>query len=149
MSTVDRHASTSPSTITWRSPVQSRSVAKQTPPWSRISTMRPATATISPVRVSGGSASCRIVTATVLSVRGKLAGYGSPPASTSRSRLPSRMRACSQRSGSSSTVLSSPAASARAAAPATGGTDAGAARRTRGRSRGSATHVYRGVHCGW
>ena len=56
--------------ITWMSPVPSRSVAKQSLPPIRERITRPATPTVSPVAVSGGSEPCAARSAPIVVVRG-------------------------------------------------------------------------------
>src|SRR3954452_1279897 len=68
---------------------------------------RPATDTVSPVAVSGASPGCRSRTSARVAVRGTPSGYGSTPASRSRSSFSRRTRVCS----------GSPAASALVAGP--------------------------------
>src|SRR3954453_2363202 len=56
---------------------------------------RPATDTVSPVAVSGASPGCRSRTSAMVAVRGTPSGYGSTPASRSRSSFSRRTRVCS------------------------------------------------------
>src|SRR3954470_9353968 len=56
---------------------------------------RPATDTVSPVAVSGASPGCRSRTSARVAVRGTPSGYGSTPASRSRSSFSRRTRVCS------------------------------------------------------
>ncbi len=110
---VKRRSSSSPEPsrvkASCRSPDQSRRTAKAMPPWSRISSTRPATVTRSPERAAGGSPGWAARIAARVCVRRASTGYGSTPAARSRSSFRRRTRTCSGRPASSSAAAPAPA----------------------------------------